>query len=254
MRRLEGKTAVITGGAGGCGLATSLLFAENGASVVILDLETSQGLKVVAEIKAKGGDAIFLPTDVSNADQVKNSIDEVKVRYEKIDILMNHAGTIHVGPFLETTESDWDRIMNVNVKSMYLVTREILPVMLKNGGGNIINTSSISAVAGTPMEVLYCTSKSACHMFSRAIAVEYRSKNIRSNAICPGFIATNHGNNELDYLKKHGVNVSESDIEQMQGRLCEPEEVAKAALFLASDDSSFVNGTYLFVDNGYCAI
>ena len=139
-------------------------------------------------------------------------------------------------------------MMSVNVKSMFLMTRAVLPSMIGKGG-NIVNTSSISAVAGTPMEVLYCTSKGACHMFTRAIATEFRDQGIRCNAVCPGFIETAHGIRELKELRNYGVNVTEEDICRLQGRICEPEEVANAALFLASSDSSFVNGETLFVDN-----
>jgi NAD(P)-dependent dehydrogenase (short-subunit alcohol dehydrogenase family) len=159
-----------------------------------------------------------------------------------------------VKPFLETTEEDWDRLMAINVKSMYLVTREVLPHMLTAGKGAIVCTSSISAVAGTPMEVLYDTTKGAVHMFSRAIAVEYRDRGIRCNAVCPGFIRTPHGLREVEALQKLGVDVSEAAITAAQGRMCEPEEVAAAALFLASDEASFVNGTHLFVDNGFTAV
>jgi NAD(P)-dependent dehydrogenase (short-subunit alcohol dehydrogenase family) len=144
--------------------------------------------------------------------------------------------------------------MQVNVKSMFLVTKAVLPSMIEAGGGSIICTSSISAVVGTPMEVLYCTSKAACHMFARAVAVEYRDSNIRSNAVCPGFIATAHGRKELELLTSYGQDASENDIKAMQGRLCEPSEVASAALFLASDDASFVNGAHIFADNGYTAL
>jgi NAD(P)-dependent dehydrogenase (short-subunit alcohol dehydrogenase family) len=141
-------------------------------------------------------------------------------------------------------------MMNVNVKSMFLMTRAVLPSMLNHGGGAIVNTSSISAVAGTPMEVLYCTSKGACHMFTRAIATEYRDQGIRCNAVCPGFIKTAHGLRELKELQDLGVDVTEEDICRLQGRICEPEEIANVALFLASSDASFVNGETLFADNG----
>jgi NAD(P)-dependent dehydrogenase (short-subunit alcohol dehydrogenase family) len=133
---------------------------------------------------------------------------------------------------------------------MFLMTKAVLPSMLRAGKGSIVNTSSISAVAGTPMEVLYCTSKGACHMFTRAIATEYRDQGIRCNAVCPGFIRTAHGLRELEHLRKYQVEVSEEDICRLQGRICEPEEVAAAALFLASPEASFVNGETMFVDNG----
>ncbi|CAM3584441.1 Cyclopentanol dehydrogenase [Pseudomonas reidholzensis] len=254
MGRLTGKVALITGGAGGCGLAASELFAAEGAKVAILDLPSSQGEAVAAQINAAGGEAVFLPCDVSSAEQVHAAVSQAQARLGAITVLMNHAGIIAAGPFLETAEADWDRLMSVNVKSMFLVTKAVLPGMLAAGGGSVICTSSISAVVGTPMEVLYCTTKGACHMFARALAVEFRDQNIRSNAICPGFIGTAHGRRELDLLRGYGVDASDEAIKTMQGRLCEPSEVASAALFLASDDASFVNGSHLFVDNAYTAM
>lgn len=253
MGRLNGKVALITGGAGGCGLAASELFAREGAKVALLDLPHSDGKAVAERINAAGGTALFVPTDVSVAEQVERAVAQVEERFGAITVLMNHAGTIHVGPFLETRESDWDRLMHINVKSMFLVTRAVLPKMIEAGGGSIICTSSISGVVGTPMEVLYCTTKGACHMFARAISVEFRDRNIRSNAICPGFIGTAHGRRELDLLREFGTEVSDEALRAMQGRLCDPREVASAALFLASDDASFVNGAHLFVDNAYTA-
>lgn len=253
-RRLEGRTALITGGAGGCGLAASELFAREGAKVGIVDLPRSEGAALAERLRAEGHEAIFAPADVSDASQVKDAVAAVEAAFGPITVLMNHAGILAALPFLETSEEEWDRIMAVNVKSMFLVTKAVLPGMVAAGGGSIVSTSSISGVVGTPMEVLYCTSKGACHMFARAIAVEFRDRGIRSNAVCPGFIATAHGLREIDLLQKHGVDVTEAAIAAAQGRLCRPEEVAAAALFLASDEASFVNGTHLFADNAYTAI
>lgn len=253
-KRLEGRTALITGGAGGCGLAASELFAREGARVGIVDLPRSEGAAVAERLRAEGHQAVFAPADVSDAAQVSQAVAQVQDAFGPITVLMNHAGILAALPFLETSEEEWDRIMAVNVKSMFLVTKAVLPGMIAAGGGSIVSTSSISGVVGTPMEVLYCTSKGACHMFARAIAVEFRDRNIRSNAICPGFIATAHGLREIDLLQKHGIDASESAIAAAQGRLCRPEEVASAALFLASDEASFVNGAHLFADNAYTAI
>ncbi|RJE82238.1 SDR family NAD(P)-dependent oxidoreductase [Paracoccus onubensis] len=252
--RLAGKVALITGGAGGCGLAASELFAAEGAKVGIVDLPQSKGDDVARRLRDAGHDVIFAPADVSDADQVKHCVKAVTDAFGPVTVLMNHAGILAAVPFLETSEEEWDRIMAVNVKSMFLVSKAVLPGMIEAGGGSVICTSSISAVVGTPMEVLYCTSKGACHMFARALAVEFRDRNIRSNAVCPGFIATAHGLREIELLTKNGVDVSEEAIAAAQGRLCRPDEVAKAALFLASDDASFVNGAHLFADNAYTAI
>ena len=250
--RLADKTALISGGAGGCCAAASLLFAREGARIAIVDKQ--DGSALVKQIEAAGGAAIYVACDVSNAAQVNAAVKAATDRFGAINVLFNHAGTIVVKPFLDTTEQDWDWLMAVNVKSMFLMTQAVLPSMLAAGGGAIVCTSSISAVAATPMEVLYDTTKGAVHMFARAIAVEYRDRGIRCNAVCPGFIRTPHGMHEVDALTKLGVDASEAAMKAMQGRMCEPEEVAKAALFLASDDASFVNGTHLFVDNTFTAI
>jgi NAD(P)-dependent dehydrogenase (short-subunit alcohol dehydrogenase family) len=248
--RLEGKHAVVSGGAAGAGGAASEVFAREGANVVIVDIQEEAGLELVEKICEAGGKASFVRADVSLNDEVDEAIDKANRLFDnRIDVLFNHAGTVIIKPFLETTESDWDRMMAINVKSMFLMTKAVLPSMLDQGGA-IVNTSSISAVAGTPMEVLYCTSKGACHMFTRAIATEYRDNGIRCNAVCPGFIRTAHGIRELKELREYGVEVTEEDICRLQGRICEPEEVANAALFLASSEASFVNGETMFVDNG----
>jgi NAD(P)-dependent dehydrogenase (short-subunit alcohol dehydrogenase family) len=252
--RLTGKVALISGGAGGCGLAASELFAAQGARVGILDLPHSDGAALAQRLCDAGHEVVFVPADVSDAVQVKRAVLAIEAALGPVRVLMNHAGILSAGPFLETSEQEWDRVMAVNVKSMFLVTQAVLPGMLRAGGGSIVSTSSISGVVGTPMEVLYCTSKGACHMFARAIAVEFRDRGIRSNAICPGFIATAHGLREISLLRQHGVDVSEAAIAAAQGRLCEPAEVAAAALFLASDEASFINGAQLFADNGYTAI
>jgi NAD(P)-dependent dehydrogenase (short-subunit alcohol dehydrogenase family) len=252
--RLQGKVALISGGATGMGGAASRLFAAEGAKVGIVDRNREAAAATVAEIQKAGGQAMFAVADVSSAAEVNKAVAEVQAALGTINVLFNHAGTIVIKPFLETTEEEWDWLMDVNVKSMYLMTKAVLPQMIAAGGGSIVCTSSISAIAATPMEVLYCTTKGACHQFARAIAVEFRGRGIRCNAVCPGFVKTPHGLREVKDLIALGVDVSEAAIAAQQGRICEPEEVARAALFLASDEASFVNGTHLFVDNGFTAV
>jgi NAD(P)-dependent dehydrogenase (short-subunit alcohol dehydrogenase family) len=252
--RLAGKVALITGGATGMGGAASRLFAAEGALVGVLDHNIDAAGETVAAIRAAGGQAMAMQADVSDAAQVSAAVAEVNAAYGAIRVLFNHAGTIVIKPFLDTTEAEWDRLHDINVKGMFLTTKAVLPQMIAAGGGSIVCTSSISAVYATPMEVLYDTTKGACHMFARAIAVEFRDRNIRCNAVCPGFIRTPHGLREVAELTRHGVDVSDSAIAAAQGRIGEPEEVAQAALFLASDEASFVNGAHLFVDNAFSAI
>jgi NAD(P)-dependent dehydrogenase (short-subunit alcohol dehydrogenase family) len=252
--RLAGKIAIVSGGAGGCGAAASELFAAQGAKVAIIDRNGDAAETLASILRDRGLQAIGLGADVSSQRDVQRAVDAVRDRYGNANILFNHAGTLIVKPFLEIEESEWDWLMGVNVKSMFLMTKAVLPQMLEAGGGSIVCTSSISAVCATPGEVLYDATKGACHMFARAIAVEFRDKGIRCNALAPGFIRTPHGMRELKDLQAMGVDVTEAAIMQQQGRLCEPSEVAAAALFLASDESSFVNGTHLFVDNCFSAV
>lgn len=254
MDRLKGKTAIISGGATGMGAASARLFAAEGAAVGVIDRNVAAGEALVAELKARGHKAAFAKADVASKAEVEAAVAAVNAALGPVNVLFNHAGTIVIKPFLETEEADWDFLFDVNVKSMYLMTRAVLPQMLANGGGSIVCTSSISAVYATPNEVLYDATKGAVHMFARAIAVEFRDQNIRCNAVCPGFIQTPHGKREVEELAKLGVDVSDAAIAAAQGRMGKPEDVARAALYLASDDAEFVNGAQLFVDNGFSAV
>ncbi|GAA1734043.1 SDR family oxidoreductase [Aeromicrobium alkaliterrae] len=252
--RLEGKVVVISGGASGMGAASARLFAAEGASVGIVDIDGNAAHAVARDIASAGGRAAVAVADVSQEDQVRRAVAAVSTELGDVTTLFNHAGTIIVKPFLDLTVKEWDWLHGINVRSMFLMTQAVLPQMLTRGEGSIICTSSISAVAATPNEVLYDTTKGACHMFARAIAVEYRDRGIRCNAICPGFIRTPHGLHEIEALGRHGVDTSDASLAGQQGRMGEPEDVARAALFLASDDSRFVNGHHLFVDNGFTAM
>ena len=252
--RLQGKVAIISGGASGCGAAAARLFAAEGAAVGIIDRNADLGQALAAELTNAGHRAVFAAADVSQKAQVEAAVANVAQALGPVNVLFNHAGTIVIKPFLETEEADWDFLFDVNVKSMYLMTRAVLPMMVAQGKGAIVCTSSISAVYATPMEVLYDATKGACHMFARAIAVEFRDRGIRCNAICPGFIETPHGVREIKELTALGVDASVEAITAAQGRLGKPEDIARAALYLASDDAEFVTGAQLFVDGGFSAV
>jgi NAD(P)-dependent dehydrogenase (short-subunit alcohol dehydrogenase family) len=247
--RLAGKTAVITGGAAGIGRATSLMFAKEGAQVIILDIQAGQ--ETVQMIEKVGGFGHFYQTDVSKKDQVDRAFDAIKSDIGPYDVLFNHAGTIIVKPLHTSTEEDYDRIMDINLRSAFLVCRRALPEMVANGGGSVVITASIASELGYALESLYCMSKGAVLQLARVIAVEYREQGIRCNAVCPGFVKTAHGLREIAELDEAGQEWEDSDLAATQGRICEPEEVAAAVTFLASNEASFVNGHALYVDNGW---
>ena len=253
-QRLAGKIAIVSGGASGCGAAAVRLFAAEGAAVGIIDRNADLGAALAAELSAAGHKVVFAAANVAKKAEVDAAVAAVVAALGPVNVLFNHAGTIVIKPFLETEEADWDMLFDVNVKSMYLMTRAVLPMMLEQGKGAIVCTSSISAVYATPMEVLYDATKGACHMFARAIAVEFRDKGIRCNAVCPGFIETPHGLREVQELTALGVDASDTAIKAAQGRFGQPEDIARAALYLASDDAEFVTGTQLFVDGGFSAV
>ena len=254
VNRLQGKIAIVSGGATGMGGAASKLFAEEGAAVGIIDRNVEAGQALADELMAAGHKVIFAEADVSKTDQVEAAVAKVRDELGPVNVLFNHAGTIVIKPFLETTDEEWDDLFAINVRSQFLMTRAVLPMMIEQGKGSIVCTSSISAVVATPTEVLYDSTKGAVHMFSRAIAVEFRDQGIRCNAVCPGFIDTPHGQREVEGLTKYGIDVSDEAIKEQQGRMGVPEDIARAALYLASDESDFVNGTHLFVDNAFTAV
>ncbi len=251
--RLAGKTAVITGGAAGMGRTTSLAFAREDATVAILDIQKEAGEETVQLIRQNGGRAEFFQTDVSDARQVEAAFDWIKETFGPYNVLFNHAGTITVKSLHESTEEDYDRLMDINVRSAFLVCRRAVKEMSDYGGGSIVITASIASELGFALESLYCMTKGAVLQLARTISVEYRDQGIRCNAVCPGFVKTAHGLREISELDTAGQAWEEGALAEAQGRICEPEEVTAAVVFLASDESSFITGNALYVDNGWYA-
>lgn len=245
---------IVTGGAGAAGAAAVRLFTLEGASVAIFDIDVDRGHALAEELRSNGSEASFHQVDVADERSVASGVAEVEREFGGIEILFNHAGSIYTGRLHEMSLEDWDRVNAINVTSMFLTCRAVLPKMIEQQEGTILNTSSISGLTANPYGIAYCTGKGAILQFTRGVAVEYRGYGIRCNAICPGFMASPHSDRERSALDALGEPVSDADIAKMQGRICQPEEFARAALSLVSSDSTFVNGAHLVVDNGWMAL
>ena len=248
--QLADKVALVTGGASGIGRATALLFALEGAKVVIADLNAQAGQAVVNDITLNGGRACFESVDVTSTADCRHVVERTLREFGKIDILFNNAGIIRRATILDLSEEDWDRVMAVNVKSIFLLSREVIPHMQKAGGGSIINTASGWGLSGGAKAAVYCASKGAVVLLTKAMAVDHGPQNIRVNCICPGDTDTAMLRSEAQQLGEAGDRFLAEAAKRPLGRVGTPEEIARAALYLASDASSFVTGTALVVDGG----
>jgi len=248
--QLPGKVALITGGASGIGRATALLFAREGATVAIADLNAQAGGAVASEIAQSGGRAIFEPADVTDAEDCRRLAERTIREFERIDILFNNAGIIRRATVLDLSEGDWDRVMTVNVKSIYLLSREVIPQMQKQGGGSIINTASGWGLAGGAKAAVYCASKGAVVLLTKAMAIDHGPQKIRVNCICPGDTDTSMLRAEAQQLGEADDRFLAEAAKRPLGRVGSADEIAQAVLYLASDASSFVTGTALVVDGG----
>jgi NAD(P)-dependent dehydrogenase (short-subunit alcohol dehydrogenase family) len=248
-RSLEGKTALITGGASGIGRATALLFAREGAAVAIVDINPT--VQAVAEkIVRSGGRAIFQSADVTQSADCQRTLERTQGEFGSIHVLFNNAGIIRRASVIELSEGDWDRVMAVNVKSIFQMSRHVIPVMAQAGGGSVINTASGWGLVGGPRAAVYCASKGAVVLLTKAMAIDHGQQKIRVNCICPGDTDTGMLRSEAQQLGEPEEDFLAGSARRPLGRIGTPEEIAQAALYLASDASSFVTGTALVVDGG----
>jgi len=250
--RLQNKSAVITGGANGIGRATAELFAREGARIVVTDVDAEGLGRLCEELKAQGSTVASVVGDVSRAKDACAMIEAAVDRYGRLDILVANAGVIPLRTIIEATPADWDEVMGVDGRGMFLTCKYAVEQMLKTGGGSIVCLSSISGIAGQKSQSTYGPAKFVATGLTKHLAIEWADRNIRVNAVAPGTIRTER----VQRLPEEpgGTEYIEA-IERMHpmGRLGEPHEVAQAILFLASDDASFITGTILAVDGGYLA-
>jgi len=247
-RRLEGKAAIITGATSGMGRATAILFAREGAMLALAGRRENLGKEVVDKIESNGGKAVFIKTDVMDRNDIKNLVKTTIDIYKKVDILVNNAGIVRMFNFTEMDEAkDFDEVFNTNVKSYFLLCKEVLPYMIEKKKGAIINVGSVAGEVGVPKLTSYSASKGAIRQFTKSLAIEYARFGIRVNAVIPGATRTDmvpEGEDFEKFVLAH----------QPMGRVASPEEIAPAILFLASDEASFCTGSLLIIDGGETSI
>lgn len=247
--RVEGKVALVSGGARGIGAATSKLLAQEGAAVVLADVLEAEGRATEAEIAEAGGQATFMLLDVTNEENWQQVIDATVLTYGRLDVVVNNAGISGRANVEETQAEIWDRVMEVNGKGVFLGTKLAIPELRKAGGGSIINISSIYGIIGSETSAAYHASKGAVRIFTKAAAIQYASEGIRVNSVHPGFVdspmtAASHALPEV-----HDLRIERTPL----GRMGTPEDIAAGILYLASDESSFVTGSELVIDGGMTA-
>ena len=252
-KQLLGKIAIVTGANSGIGEAIAMLFAQEGAKVVVCARRPDAGRETVEKIKAQGHEAILSVCDISKKDDIYATVECAVKTWGTVDVVVNNAAVALVKNVLDTTDDEWDQVMNTNVKSVFHMAKAVIPHMQKNGGGSIINVASQLAMVAAPNFAVYTAGKGAILNFTRALALDHAKDNIRVNCLCPGAVATPLLLNQ--FKGKDGPQGGLQDLINMHpiGRLGRPEEQAAAALFLASDMSSFMTGAPLVVDGGYIA-
>lgn len=251
--RLKDKVTLITGAGMGQGRAAALLFASEGSKIAVGDINESAGKETVRLVKEAGGDAVFAKCDVAKEDDCRNLVETAVKEFGKLNVIYNNAGVLWKDrdkSVVDTKVEDWDAVMNICLKSVYMICKHGIPELKKAGGGSIINIGSISALTGSTIaQDAYASAKGALIILTKSLAVQFAKDNIRCNIIHPGMINTPM---QQEYMKNDKWLKAVLDCIPL-GRFGEPEEIAKAALFLASDDSSFMTGGELIVDGGFCA-
>lgn len=248
--RLEGKRAIVTGGAGGIGRATSLAFAAEGASVAVVDLNGEAAQTVADEIRAAGGTAIAIAADVSSEADIESVVAGVQQEFGGIDVVFNNAGIIRRTTAVETTVEEWDRVFGVNVRAIFLMCKHVVPIMAAAGGGSIVNTGSGWGLKGGGQAISYCASKGAVVNMTRALAIDHGPQGIRVNSVNPGDVDTGMLRDEARQLGQDQAGFLAEAAERPLNRMGQPREIAAAVVWLASDESSYVTGSALVVDGG----
>jgi NAD(P)-dependent dehydrogenase (short-subunit alcohol dehydrogenase family) len=250
MKRLEDRVCIVTGASAGVGEAVAERFAAEGATVVCASRSTDAGERVAAALRRRGGRAEFIRVDVCRTPDVDALARAVLARHGRIDVLVNNAGVGLLRDVEEMTDAEYDYVMDVNVRGVFLACRHVLPAMLRQGRGSIVNVASVASFAAFRRDAVYCASKGAVVMLTRTLALDYADRGIRVNAICPGFIETQQL--QAFCAGQEDPDAAYAGVVAMHpiGRVGRPSEVAGAALFLASDDASFVTGASLVVDGG----
>jgi NAD(P)-dependent dehydrogenase (short-subunit alcohol dehydrogenase family) len=247
---LEGKVAIVTGAASGIGRGIAIRLAEMGAAVAVLDVNEAGGLETVASVTAEKGRGIFVQCDVRSGAECRNAVERTIASFGKIDILCNNAGIAIRKDVVELLEEEWDRAIDVTLKSVYLLSHEVIPNMIRNGGGSIINTGSGWSLKGGPRAASYCAAKGGALNLTRAMAIDHGKHNIRVNCVCPGDVQTPMLASECAQLGEDSDAFMRAAANRPLGRVGTSDDVANVVLFLASDMSGWVTGTHLVVDGG----
>jgi meso-butanediol dehydrogenase/(S,S)-butanediol dehydrogenase/diacetyl reductase len=251
--KLEGKVSIITGAGSGIGRTTALLFAVEGAKVIVADIDARAGSETVEKIREKGGEASFIETDVTEPASVQSMVKRSVENYGQLNVLVNVAGIFTGGDVVQTSETDWNRILRVNLDGIFICMKYCIPAMISSGGGAIVNIASEAGLVGIANQVAYNVSKSGVIALTRSTAVDFAHKNIRVNCVCPGRVLTP--------LVEKVIGDSKNPVETRKAlsedrplmRMGSPEEIAAGILFLCSDDVKYAIGTVLAIDGGYTA-